>query len=118
MWAIPAGPASLGLGCAVLRQVFGFATASLLLVTSLAQPAETAPVDDQVAPASSTSPGPTTHSSDGVRGPSLADLTDTAQRRSRLGALDTDEVGWTVAPGLEYSRWTRLERRARCRCTS
>jgi Phosphodiester glycosidase len=93
----------------VLRRVFGFATASLLLVTSLTQPSETVPVDDPVAPASSTSSGPTRHSSDGVRGPNLADLTETAQRRSRLGALETDEVGWTVAPGLEYSRWTRLE---------
>ena len=27
----------------------------------------------------------------------------------RLGALETDEVGWTVVPELEYSRWTRLE---------
>ena len=50
------------------------------------------------------------HSSDGVRGPNLADLTDTAERRSRLRALETDEVGWTVAPGLEYSRFTRSER--------
>ena len=90
----------------MLRRVFGFATASLLLVTSLTQPAETVPVDDQVALASSTSPRPTVHSSDGVRGPTPADV---AQRRSRLGALETDEVGWTVTPGLEYSRWTRLE---------
>ena len=96
----------LGLGCAVLRRVFGFATASLLLITSLTQPAETDPVDDQVALSSSTSPGPTVHRSDGVRGPTLADV---AQRRSRLGALETDGVGWTVAPGLEYSRWTRFE---------
>jgi hypothetical protein len=26
-----------------------------------------------------------------------------------MRALETDEVGWTVAPGLEYSRWTRVE---------
>jgi len=90
----------------MLKGFLGLATAALLVVTSLTQTAETAPVDDRVALASGTSPDPTVHSSDGVRGPNLADM---AERRSRLGALETDEVGWTVAPGLEYSRWTRSE---------
>jgi len=90
----------------VVKGVLGFAAASLLLVTPLGQTAEPAPVDGQVAVTSGSSPGPTVHSSDGVRGPTRADV---AQRRSRMRALETDEVGWTVAPGLEYSRWTRVE---------
>jgi Phosphodiester glycosidase len=94
------------LRCVVIKGLLGFATALLLLVTSLTQAAETASVQDQVVLASGTSPSPTVHSSDGVRGPILSDL---PQRRSRLGALETDEVGWTVAPGLEYSRFTRSE---------
>jgi hypothetical protein len=90
----------------VLRRVFGFATASLVLAASLTQTPDTARADSDVALASNPSPGPTVHSSDGVRGPNLRDVT---QRRSRLGAVETEEVSWTVAPGLEYSRETRVE---------
>ena len=91
------------------KGILGLATASLLVAASLTQTAESVPVDASVALASGTSPEPTVHSSDGVRGPMLADLTERDQRRARLRALETDEVGWTVAPGLEYSRFTRVE---------
>jgi len=94
------------LGCRVLHGVMWIATASLLLLPVTTQSADSAAPDHGVALASTTSPGPTVHSSDGVRGPNRADV---AQRRFRLGALETYEAGWTVAPGLEYSRWTRLE---------
>jgi hypothetical protein len=72
----------------------------------MTQSGDTVPQHNGVELASSTTPGPTVHSSDGVRGPKRADVT---QRRSRLGALETEQVGWPVAPGLEYTRWTRVE---------
>lgn len=105
-WAFPMCLLAPVLGCRVLRRVVGLATASLLLVPAMTQSGDTLPRDNGVELASSTSPGPTVHSSDGVRGPTRADVT---QRHSRLAAPLMDEVGWTVAPGLEYSRWTRVE---------
>ena len=79
------------------------ATASLLLLPATTQPDDTVPPDEEVGLVSSGSRGPTVHSSDGVRGPNRADVT---RQYARLGAPLVEEVGWTVAPGLEYSRWT------------
>lgn len=52
------------------------------------------------------------HSSDGRPGPLAAPATG-----ARLAATTTitDEVGWTVAPGLEYRRWNQTDARGRVR---
>ncbi len=50
--------------------------------------------------------GPTVHSSDGVRGPTLDQLRGT---RLEAGPTPPPPTTWTVAPGLEYSSWTRTE---------
>lgn len=49
-------------------------------------------------------PGPTLHSSDGVRGPLLP-----GGGRPPLSAVRVGEVGWPVSPGLEYAQWTQVE---------
>jgi hypothetical protein len=60
---------------------------------------------------------PTVHSSDGVRGPRLAAVRPSGRSSARPGTgphagaalARTNEVGWQVAPGLEYTQWTQLE---------
>ena len=47
---------------------------------------------------------PTIHSSDGVRG----SLLSSSRQRARLSGARLDEVGWQVAPGLDYSQWTEV----------
>jgi len=47
---------------------------------------------------------PTVHSSDGIRGPLLSDF----PQRARLSGARLDEIGWQVAPGLDYSQWTEV----------
>jgi hypothetical protein len=49
-------------------------------------------------------PHPTIHSSDGVRG----SLLSTFPQHARLFGARLDEVGWQVAPGLDYSQWTEF----------
>ena len=89
----------------MLRGILWVATTSLLLIPATTQ-ATAVPRDNEVALASSTSPGPSVHSSDGLRGPIQADA---PRRQARLSAPLMEELGWTVAPGLEYSRWTQVE---------
>lgn len=58
-------------------------------------------------PAVTRSGHPTIHSSDGVRGELLPDLVAQLRPRTQLGASRTDQVGWQVAPGLDYSQWNQ-----------
>ena len=84
-----------------------WAAATLLAALSLTSH----PTSEYVAAAQVTAgaggSGPTVHSSDGLRGPTLDQL-----RGARLDAAPTPPPpprSWTVAPGLEYSSWTRTE---------
>ncbi len=50
-------------------------------------------------------PHATVHSSDGVHGA----LLPAAPRFARAAGGRTEETGWQVAPGLEYTQWTQVE---------
>jgi len=83
-----------------------WAAATLLVVLPLtSDPGSGDSFTPSVAAAQSR-PGPSVHSSDGVRGDTVSQL-----QGARLDAAPTPpaRTSWTVAPGLEYSSWTRTQ---------